>query len=123
MFLGAVGLWLMSREIHSPALIGAFLVSVAGSSTETLIPTIAGDRVPKNLRSRALGIINTAGNLGATIGSFTALAALNVKWFSLVEIYKIAGLFSGVVAVLALSPLFSRISGVNHNINAPPFNF
>ena len=110
MIVGGLGLWLMSGEIRSLALIGAFLVPLAGSSTETLIPAIAGDRVPKNLRSRALGLINTAGDLGATIGPFAALGALNLGWFPLGEIYKIGGVFFGVVAVLALSPLVSRQS-------------
>ena len=110
MILGGLGLWLMSGEIRNLALIGAFLVPLAGSSAETLIPAIAGDRVPKNFRSRALGLINTAGDLGATIGPFAALGALNLGWFHLGEIYKIGGVFFGVVAVLALSPLVSRQS-------------
>jgi sugar phosphate permease len=110
MILGGLGLWLMSGEINSLALMGAFLVPVAGSSAETLIPAIAGDRVPKNLRSRALGLINTAGDLGAMIGPFAALGILNSDWLSLSGIYRISGVFFGVVAVLALSPLVSRQS-------------
>jgi len=109
MALGGLGLWLMSGEIRSLALIGAFLVPLAGSSTETLIPAIVGDSVPKNLRSRALGLINTAGDLGATIGPFAALGALNLGCLSLGGIYKIGGVFFGVVAVLALSPLVSSV--------------
>ena len=42
MILGGSGLWLMSDEIRNLALLGAFLVPIAGSSTETLIPAIAG---------------------------------------------------------------------------------
>ncbi|MEA3327608.1 MAG: MFS transporter [Chloroflexota bacterium] len=108
--LGGLGLWLMSGEIRSLALIGAFLVPLAGSTTETLIPAIAGDQVPENLRSRALGLINTAGDLGATIGPFAALGALNAGWLSLGGIYKIGSIWLGVVAVLALSPIVSRQS-------------
>ncbi len=100
----------MSGEIRNLALLGAILVPLAGSSTETLIPAIAGDRVPKKLRSRALGLINTAGDLGATVGPFAALGALNADWLSLGEIYKIGAIFFGVVAILALSPLVSRQS-------------
>ena len=110
MTLGGLGLWLMSGEIRTISLIGAFLVPIASSSTETLIPAIAGDRVPKNLRSRALGLINTAGDLGATIGPFAALGALNLAWLSLGGIYKIGGVLLGVVAVLVLSPLVSSQS-------------
>jgi len=115
MILGGLGLWLMSGEIRNLALIGAFLVPLASSSTETLLPAIAGDRVPKNLRSRALGLINTAGDLGATIGPFAALGALNLGWLSLGGIYKIGGVFFGVVAMLALSPLVARQSGTTAN--------
>ena len=115
MILGGLGLWLMSGDILGLALIGAFLVPIAGSSTETLIPAIAGDRVPKNLRSRALGLINTAGDLGATIGPFVALGALNMAWLSLGGIYKIGGVFFGVVAMLAMSPLAVRQSKTTAN--------
>ena len=108
MILGGFGFWLMSCEIRSLALIGAFLVPLASSSAETLIPAIVGDRVPKNLLSRALGLINTAGDLGATIGPFAALGALNFGWLSLSGIYKIGGIFFIVVAVLALSPLVTK---------------
>ena len=108
MILGGLGLWLMSGEMRTLALIGAFLVPVAGSSTETLIPAIAGDRVPKKLRSRALGLINTAGDLGATIGPFAALGILNSGWLSLGGIYRIGSALFVIVAVLAFSPLISR---------------
>jgi len=113
--LGGIGLWLMGGEIRNLALIGAFLVPLAGSSTETLIPAITGDRVPKNLRSRALGLINTAGDLGATIGPFAALGALSLGWLSLSEIYKIGSVLFFVVAVLALSPLVARQSRTTVN--------
>ena len=108
MILGGLGLWLMSSVIRNLALIGAFLVPLASSSAETLIPAIVGDRVPKNLLGRALGLINTAGDLGATIGPFAALGALNFGWLSLSGIYKIGGIFFVVVAVLALSPLVTN---------------
>jgi MFS family permease len=103
--LGSLGLWLMSGRIRSLALFGAFLVPIASSSTETLIPAVAGDQVAEKLRSRALGLINTAGDLGATIGPFAALGAINSEWLSLADIYKIGSICFGVVAVLALSPL------------------
>jgi MFS family permease len=115
MVLGGLGLWLMSGQIHSLALIGAFLVPLAGSSAETLVPAIAGDRVPKKLRSRALGLINTAGDLGATIGPFVALGVLNLGWLSLDGIYRIGGVFFGVIAMLALSPWVARQSRTTVN--------
>jgi len=55
-------------------------------------------------------MINTAGDLGATIGPFAALGALNSGWLSLSGIYKIGSVLLGIVAVLALSPLVPRQS-------------
>ncbi|HAV77386.1 MAG TPA: hypothetical protein DCX53_08535 [Anaerolineae bacterium] len=112
MIVGCLGLWFMSSDVVSLALVGAFLVPIANSSTETLIPAIAGDRVPKKLRGRALGLNNTAGDLGATIGPFVALGILNAGWLSLGDIYKIGILFFGLVAILALSPLVSKQSRI-----------
>ena len=108
MILGGLGLWLMSGNIQTLALLGAFLVPIAGSTTETLIPAIAGDRVPKNKRSRALGLINTAGDLGATLGPFAALGSLNSGLLTLDTIYRIGGGLFALVALIALSPLVSR---------------
>jgi MFS family permease len=108
MVIGGVGLWLMSGELRSLALLGAFLVPIAGSSTETLIPAIAGDHVPSHLRSRALGLINTGGDLGAMLGPFAALGAINTNWLTLGEIYQIGSILFGFVAWLALSQLAVR---------------
>jgi len=108
MILGGLGLWLMSGNIQTLALLGAFLVPIAGSTTETLIPAIAGDRVPKNKRSRALGLINTAGDLGATLGPFAALGSLNSGLLTLDTIYRIGGGLFALVALIVLSPLVSR---------------
>lgn len=103
MVLGGVGLWLMSGNIRTLALLGAFLVPLAGSTTETLLPAIAGDQVPKSMRSRALGLINTAGDLGATLGPFAGLGSINSDLLSLGSVYKIgAGLFA-LAALLAFT--------------------
>jgi len=102
MILGGLGLWMMSGEVRVLALIGGFLVPLAGSSSETLVPAIAGDRVPKGMRSRALGLINTAGDLGAMVGPFAALGVLNAGWLSLSGIYQVGGGLFGLVAILAL---------------------
>ena len=106
--LGGLGLWLMSGEIRTLALIGACLIPIASSTTETLIPAVTGDQVPEKLRSRALGVINTAGDLGATIGPFAALGAINAGWLSLGEIYKISAIGFGLVAILVLSAFANR---------------
>jgi len=101
MIVGGAGLWFMGGEILGVALISALLVPLAGSSTETLIPAIAGDSIPKSFQSRALGLINIAGDFGATIGPFAALAALNADLFSIGEIFKISAVLFGIVAILS----------------------
>jgi len=109
MIVGGAGLWFMGGEILGVALISALLVPLAGSSTETLIPAIAGDSIPKSFQSRALGLINIAGDFGATIGPFAALAALNADLFSILEIYKISSALFGIVAILSfLSHKFQK---------------
>jgi MFS family permease len=110
MIIGGLGVWLMSGEVRYLALMGALLVPLAGSTSETMIPAIAGDRVPESLRGRALGLINTAGDLGAMIGPFAALGTLNSGWLSLSGIYKIGSVLFVLVALLAFSPLVSQRS-------------
>jgi len=101
MGLGGVGLWLMSGDLLGLVLLGIFLVPLADSSTETLIPAIAGDRVPPSSRGRALGLINVAGDFGATIGPFLALGLLNGGWLSLAWIYRFAGVLLISVSLFA----------------------
>lgn len=101
MLLGMVGLWMMSADILAVALIGAFFVPVAGSSAETLIPAIAGDRISDELRSRALGVIYTLGDLGASLGPIAALGLLNANLLTLGEIYRLSGIFLGGIALLS----------------------
>lgn len=102
MLLGGVGLWMMGGSAIWLALAGAFLVPLAGSSAETLVPAIAGDRIPQSLQSRALGLINTAGDFGATIGPFLALGVLNAGWLTLSDIYRIGGVLFGIVPIFAI---------------------
>ena len=110
MIIGGLGLWFMGSKIRGLALMSAFLVPMAGSSTETLIPAIAGDSVSVNIRSRVLGLINTAGDLGATLGPFTALGILNLELILLNGIYKIAAVLFGMLAIFAFSPFVLRLS-------------
>ncbi len=43
--LGVAGVWLMSRELATLALLGGCLAPVMGGSVETLVPAILGDRI------------------------------------------------------------------------------
>lgn len=107
MILGSLGFWLMSGNNLSFALVGAFLVPAAGSSTEALIPAAAGDRVPAFKRSRALGLLNTAGDLGAALGPFAALAAVNSGWLEIGGVYRGGSVLFGAAAVLAVFQMYT----------------
>ena len=72
--------------------------------------------VSNNFRSRALGLINSAGDLGATLSPFSALGVLNMELIPLSGICKIAGEFFGVVALFTLFPFATRLSRTTINL-------
>ena len=110
MIIGGIGLWFMGSSFRELALISAFLVPLAGSSTETIIPAIAGDSVSSNIRSRVLSLINSAGDLGATLGPIAALDPMNKDLIQLDGTYKIAAILFGLIAIFSLSPYASRLN-------------
>jgi MFS family permease len=89
LLIGAIGIWLMSGRLVGWALLGAFLAQIIGGSAETLVPAITGDRVDKAARGRALGMINTFGDLGAMLGPPAALGLLNAEILTLFQIYRL----------------------------------
>jgi MFS family permease len=99
--IGAAGIWLMSGRLVGWAVLGAFLAQVTGGSVETLVPVITGDRVKKVARGRALGMINTLGDLGATLGPAAALGILNAEVLTLVQIYRLCAVVLIFVAGFA----------------------
>jgi MFS family permease len=100
--LGAVGVWLMSDQRPTLALIGAFVAPLIGGSVESLIPTITGDQVGRAQHGRALGLIYSGGDLGAMLGPPIALGLLNAGWLSLSDIYLGCAILLAVVAIFAL---------------------
>ncbi len=102
LLLGAAGIWLMSAGSIPIALLGAMIVPIVGGGVETLVPAIIGDRIVAQSRGRALGITNTFGDLGATIGPIIALGVLNRDWLSLGEIYKLGAMLLAGVGIFAI---------------------
>jgi MFS family permease len=97
---GSIGLWLMGKPQMSWALPGALLVAVCGGATHALAPSLIGDQVTSDLRSRSLGLVFSAGDLGSALGPPLALGALG--WFSLGSVYlACAGLLLAVALFAA----------------------
>jgi DHA1 family multidrug resistance protein-like MFS transporter len=102
MLLGGVGICLMSLKLPTLALVGGFLAPVMGSSVETLVPAIVGDRIGRARRSRALGLIYTLADVGSTLGPPLALGLLNAGWMSLGGIYQASAVLLVGVALFSL---------------------
>ncbi len=100
--IGTVGIWLMSSNWLSLALIGALLAQLTNGSTETLIPAIAGDRINKAVQGRSLGIIYTFGDMGSMLGPPIALGLINSGRFTIQSIYQYSSLLFFGIAVFSL---------------------
>ena len=118
--IGAIGIWLMSSTWISLALAGALLAQFTGGSTETLIPAIAGDRIKKGTRGRALGIVYTFGDLGSTLGPPVALGLLNAGNINIQNIYQFSALLFLGMAIYSLLQKKPGDSPANSKKNTPP---
>ncbi len=111
MAAGAVGLGLMGSRELGWALPGALLVAICGGATHALAPSLVGDRVTTQQRSRGLGIVFSAGDLGSALGPPFALGAL--VWFPMSAVYLCcAGLLVSVAAFSVWQDLRHRWPGV-----------
>lgn len=100
LLFGGGGLWLLSLPIFWLSFIGALLAAVSGGSIPALIPAIVGDQVKQQQRSRTLGFIFTAGDLGSALGPPFALGL--IASLGLNTIYAIC---AGLYALTALYTL------------------
>jgi len=95
-----VGLWLMSIDTVSIALVGVLLASLFGGSSETLIPAIIGDEVGQRTSGRTMGIIYTIADLGSTLGPFLSLAILDSMILTISEVYIVC---IGLILIAAIT--------------------
>jgi len=108
--IGVIGIWIMSNTTTKLSLFGALLTPIIGGSVESLIPAIIGDQADKKIHGRILGIVNTFGDLGATLGPIAALWALDSSLIPLKGLYRIcAGLL-----VLAMIISYSQTKTENN---------
>ena len=100
LLFGGGGLWLLSLPVFWLSFIGALLAAVSGGSIPAIIPAIVGDQVTQQQRSRTLGFIFTAGDLGSALGPPFALGLITS--LGLNTIYAIC---AGLYALTALYTL------------------
>ena len=100
MALGAGGTWLMSGQLFTLAILGAFIASISGGGVQSLVPAIIGDRVEQAQYGRVLSAMYSFGDIGSAIGP--PLALWLIEKISITSLYRLcAGLFL-VVLLFAL---------------------
>lgn len=97
--LGAIGMLLLI-SIHPIAfMLGICLSAVASGSLQSLMTARTGDIVGHAHQGRAIGNLQTAGDLGSALGPVTAYALLG--WLTLDGLYVICAILFGVGLILA----------------------
>jgi MFS family permease len=92
LFIGMIGMFLVSRDNPHTILIGIVLGAIAGSSLQALTTAIVGDTAGDVYRGRAIGLLHTSGDLGSALGPLVAYALL--PWIGLSGVYTLcASLF------------------------------
>jgi MFS family permease len=90
---GAAGMALLAQPGPAAILAGLGLAAVAGGGIQVLATTLTGDLASAAQRGRALGWLNTAGDLGSALGPPVAYALL--PWLGLPVVYWLcAALFA-----------------------------
>lgn len=106
LLLGSLSMFLLGWNNPFSILVGILLGAVASGGVQVLVTALAGDLALPGHRGRAIGILNTVGDLGSAIGPPLAYALL--PWLGLGGIYLIcAGMFlvgSGEVIWLSTHP-------------------
>jgi MFS family permease len=103
LFIGMIGMFLVSRGNPYLILVGIVFGAIAGSSLQALTTAIVGDTAGDTYRGRAIGLLHTSGDLGSALGPLVAYALL--PWIGLTGVYTLcAGLFLlGFILSLVLS--------------------
>jgi MFS family permease len=104
LFIGVIGMLLISRGNPSAILFGIVFGAVAGSSLQALTTAIVGDAVSDPYRGRAIGLLHTSGDLGSALGPLAAYALL--PWIGLTVVYVACAVL--FLAGFILSLIFSR---------------
>jgi MFS family permease len=111
LFIGAAGLALLAWRVPSVILVGVSLGAVASGSVQTLVTALTGDLAAFGQRGRAIGLLQTAGDLGSAVGPPVAYAVL--PWLGLSRIYALCAALFGLalVPVVILHALPRRAPG------------
>lgn len=102
MSVGAAGALLLGSSAPELAFSGALLGSFAAGAIPTLVYAWAGDRFQTGSASKAVGMINSLGDLGSALGPIIALNLIPL--FGLSEVYSSLG-FIFIAAILSILKL------------------
>jgi MFS family permease len=98
----------MSQPVLSFAIGGIALAALTGGSIQSLAPAIIGDKVERDQRGRAIGLIYILGDLGSTIGPPLALGLLSIQATSIAALYRGCAILFAVVGMFALTRISSE---------------
>lgn len=101
--LGAIGMLLLISIHPIVFMLGICLSAVASGSLQSLMTARTGDIVGLAHQGRAIGNLQTAGDLGSALGPVAAYALLG--WITLDGLYVICAILFGIGLILA---------GLNH---------
>lgn len=103
LFVGLIGMLLLSRNNPAIFLIGIILAAVAGSSLQALTTTIVGDIAGDRHQGRAIGLLHTSGDLGSALGPLAAYTFL--PWIGLSGVYIVCAIcfLTGFITSLVIS--------------------
>jgi len=101
--LGAVGMLLLISFHPFAFITGICLSAIASGSLQSLMTARTGDIVGRAHQGRAIGNLQTAGDLGSALGPVTAYILLG--WLTLNGLYVICAILFGIGLIFA---------GLNH---------
>lgn len=100
LIIGMVSMVLVAWSTPAAILIGIALGAVASGGVQTLTTALTGDLVSQRQRGRAIGLLNTSGDLGSALGPPVAYALM--PWMGLRGVYLLcAVLFATQLIFLA----------------------
>lgn len=103
--LGICGMVLINLPWIIPAITGALLVAITSGGTQAIVPSIIGDQIDSNEKSRAIGIVLTIGDLGSALGPPLALGLIPI--IGLHNLYVMTSIVFFIILIEAI--LLARI--------------
>lgn len=97
---GTAGLTLLAWSIPIGVLAGVLTLAVSKGAIQSLVMALIGDTASQGQQGRALGMLNTVGDLGSAIGPSVAYALL--PWIGLQGVYLLCAVLFAMGLILGL---------------------